>query len=79
MSAKHKLTLSVDGRVADAAKRYAAAHDTSVSQLVEDFLTVVAVEPVAERSTPVLERLRGALSDVSVGDWSDHLVQKYGR
>lgn len=65
-------------RVADAAKRYAAAHDTSVSQLVEDFLTVVVQAPPPS-ATPVLDRLRGSLSGVSNDDWREHLVEKYGR
>ncbi len=77
MSAKLKLTLSVDSRVADAAKRFAAEHHTSVSQLVEDFLSVVALDPVATRPTPILERLRGSLSGVSLDDWHEHLVEKY--
>ncbi len=79
MSAKRKLTLSVDSRVADAAKRYAAEHDTSVSQLVENFLSVIALEPAGTGPTPVLDRLRGALSGVGVADWQEHLVEKYGR
>jgi hypothetical protein len=79
MPAKLKLTLSVDSRVADAAKRYAAEHDTSVSQLVENFLSVIALEPEGARSTPVLDRLRGALSRAPLDEWRDHLIEKYGR
>jgi len=60
MSVKLELTLSVDSRVADAAKRYAAEHDTSVSQLVENFLSVIALEPAGTGPTPVLDRWRGA-------------------
>jgi hypothetical protein len=37
-----KLTLSVDPKVIEAAKEYAAETGTSVSQLVEDFLSAVA-------------------------------------
>jgi Family of unknown function (DUF6364) len=79
MSPKLKLTLSVDSRVADAAKRYAAEHDTSISQLVESFLSVISLEPVATRTTPILDRLRGSLSGASIQDWHEHLVEKYGQ
>lgn len=38
-----KLTLSVDHAVIVRAKRYAAAHHTSVSQLVERYLDLLVV------------------------------------
>ena len=76
MPTKLKLTLSVDPHVAGAAKRFAAEHHTSVSQLVEGFLSVIVREPVTGR-TPILERLRGALSDVTLDDWRAHLAEKY--
>jgi len=78
MSGKVELTLSVDANVVGAARRYAAAHDTSVSKLVEDFLTVVVQEPRAS-STPVLDRLRGTLAGVSEHDWRDHVDRKHRR
>lgn len=75
--ATQKLTLSVDPDVVEAAKRYAAAHGTSVSQLVEAFLAAVSAENVPSRITPVLARLRGALSEVSIDDHREHLAEKY--
>ena len=75
---KHKLTLSVDARVAEAAKRFASTHDTSVSQLVEDFLAVL-VRPSESSPPPVLDRLRGSLTGVELDDWRAHLDEKYGR
>lgn len=75
--ATQKLTLSVDPDVVEAAKRYAAAHGTSVSQLVEEFLAAVSSENVPSRTPPVLARLRGTLRGVSVEDHRAHLAEKY--
>jgi hypothetical protein len=75
--ATQKLTLSVDPAVVEAAKRYAAAHGTSVSQLVEAFLATVSAENAPSRTTPVLARLRGVLSGVSIADHQDYLAAKY--
>lgn len=75
--ATQKLTLSVDPTVVEAAKRYAAAHGTSVSRLVEAFLEALSSENVPSQHTPVLARMRGALRDVSIEDHRDHLVEKY--
>jgi hypothetical protein len=69
----HKLTLTVDPVVVAAAKRYAAAHGTSLSRLVEGFLAALAADP----SAPVLARLRGALTSGSLDDHRDHLADKH--
>lgn len=76
--ATQKLTLSVNPDVVEAAKRYAALHGTSVSQLVEKFLVAVTSENLPSAPTPVLSRLRGSLRDVSVEDHRQHIVKKYG-
>lgn len=75
--ATQKLTLSVDPDVVEAAKRYAAAHGTSVSQLVEEFLAAVTSENLPSRIPPVLARLRGALRGVSIEEHREHLAEKY--
>ncbi len=72
-----KLTLSVDPHVVAAAKRYAASHGTSVSQLVEEFLAAVSAENVSSRITPVLARLRGSLRGVSIDEHREYLAEKY--
>lgn len=38
------VTLNVDTEVLQAARRYAAAHDTPVNQLVREFLTDIAAQ-----------------------------------
>jgi hypothetical protein len=73
-----KLTLSVDKKVVARAKHYAAQHDTSVSQMVERYLNLVAA-PVnsSEEDPPVLRMLRGAAKGVSHDEYTRHLQRKY--
>ncbi len=76
-----KLTLSVDAKVVEVAKKYAAQRGTSVSQLVEEYLRLVATlgKPPGEPMPPILARWRGALkgSKVDVADYRKHLERKY--
>ncbi len=72
-----KLTLSVDRSVVIAAKRYAAEHGTSVSRLVEDYLSAVVQASRSGRATPVLSRLRGSLGGAERDAWREHLERKY--
>ena len=73
-----KLTLSVDERVIARAKRYARAHGTSVSRLVERLLdSTVEARELATGTTPVLTRLRGSLKGGSLADYHRHLEHKY--
>jgi len=73
-----KLTLNVDAKVAAKAKRYAAHHDTSVSQMVERYLDLVG-EPARsqEDDPPVLRMLRGAAKGISHDEYGRHLQRKY--
>jgi len=74
-----KLTLNVDAKVASRAKRYAAQHDTSVSQMVEQYLDLVAAPtPLAEDDPPVLRMLRGAAKGIAHEEYGRHLQRKYG-
>ena len=72
-----KLTLSVNPQVIEAAKRYAADHGTSVSELVENFLAAVVAAPQDRPSTPVLDRLRGSLREGDPKEYYRYLAQKY--
>lgn len=74
-----KLTLSVDPQVVARAKRYAAARGTSVSQLVETLLDLVASggPESATETPPVLSRLRGSLRKGSVEDHRRYLTKKF--
>jgi hypothetical protein len=73
-----KLTLSVNERVVQQAKRYAAKRGTSVSHLVERYLSLVARPPRSnEDDPPVLKMLRGAARGVDPEEYGRHLVRKY--
>jgi uncharacterized protein DUF6364 len=75
-----KLTLSVDDGVVRQAKRYARARGTSVSRLVERFLSFVASDDRmvrAREAPPILGKLRGSLKGTSPGGYRRHLERKY--
>ena len=76
-----KLTLSVDEKVVEVSKRYAARHGTSVSQMVEEYLRLVSrlAERPAGPMPPILARWHGALkgSGLDVSDYRKHLERKY--
>ena len=75
-----KLTLSVDGSVVLQAKRYAAARGTSVSQLVETMLRMVAGGKSGGASAaqpPVLARLTGSLRKGTEADYRAYLQKKH--
>jgi D-mannonate dehydratase len=73
-----KLTLNVDAKVAAQAKRYAAHHDTSVSQMVERYLDLVGAPASSEEDDPpVLRMLLGAAKGISQDEYGRHLRRKY--
>jgi hypothetical protein len=76
-----KLTLSVEEKVVDAAKQYAARQGTSVSQLVEDYLRVLSSLRSAplKPMPPILARWQGLLkgSKLDVADYREHLERKH--
>lgn len=72
-----KLTLSVDEKVVRGAKRYAAAHHTSVSQLVERYLDLLSRPLDRDEYPPVLRLLRGAARGTPHASYRRHLARKY--
>lgn len=73
-----KLTLSVDERVIERAKRYARARGTSVSGLVEQLLDLAASGSAqADMAPPVLSRLRGVLKGGDRADYRRYLERKF--
>jgi hypothetical protein len=74
---KKKLTLSVDERVIERARRYSTRHNTSISQLVTNYLSQLDA-PSETAPAPWVQRLRGILpSDTSVEDHRRHLEEKH--
>ncbi|MGH9368705.1 MAG: DUF6364 family protein [Thermoanaerobaculia bacterium] len=72
-----KLTLSVDGQVAERAKRYAREHGTSVSRMVEQYLELVSAGSRDVEAPPVLRRLRSSLRGAKPTEYRRHLKEKY--
>ncbi len=74
-----KLTLSVDAKVVDGAKRYAEQRGTSVSRLVEEYLAVISRGAGVRDEPPILARVRGLLkgSRLDERDYRRHLREKY--
>jgi len=75
--AKTKLTLSVERRIIERAKRYSQRNDTTVSELVSRFLA--SLEEEDGGSTPITARLVGVLApDASIDEYYEYLDEKYG-
>ncbi|MEI9811333.1 MAG: DUF6364 family protein [Acidobacteriota bacterium] len=71
-----KLTLSVDPKVVERAKRYAKQRGLSVSEMVETYLASVSSSeqtPVP----PILRSLRGSLHKAGESDYRRHLARKF--
>lgn len=70
-----KLTLSVDDKVVERAKVYAKNHNTSISQLVEQYLgEITSTESLVLTGT--VSELAGIISEVKE-DRIDYLDKKY--
>ena len=73
-----KLTLSVDSRVLSRAKQYAKRRGVSVSAMVEAYLAAVAEPPSpATGAAPILRSVRGVLKSADIGQYRQHLAEKY--
>jgi hypothetical protein len=72
-----KLTLSVDPKVVQRAKRYARTRRTSVSRLVENYLDLLGHPGGETEEPPVLRELRGLLRRGSSSDYRRHVIRKY--
>ena len=60
-----KLTLSIDSKVIEAAKKFSARTDTSISKMVEDYLRNLTLSDHKKRSTRnSLMQLKGILGKV---------------
>lgn len=74
-----KLTVRVPRDLLENVKRYAARHNTTLTELIEAYLRRVPVQPPME-DAPIVRRLSGTLSpDVTIQDYKDHLEDKYGK
>ncbi|WP_262247237.1 DUF6364 family protein [Parapedobacter soli] len=67
-----KLTLTIDGRVIDAAKQYAREQGRSLSALVENYLKSVSNQTTAKAPTEISPKVRRLLGAVSLPDDFDY-------
>ena len=74
-----KLTVRVSRDLLERAKRYAKAHNTSLTRLVATYLEQLNNHDDPLVDAPIVRRLSGILSkDVSVDDYYAYLEEKYG-
>lgn len=75
---RKKLTLSVDEQVIERARRYSRRHNTSISQLVSNYLSQLDAREGEQAYSPTVRRLMGLLpSDTTVEQYRRHLEEKY--
>ena len=74
-----KLTVRIPRDLLENIKRYAAANNTTLTDLIEAYLRRIPVQEPLENA-PIVRRLSGMLSqDVSVSDYKAHLEEKYAK
>jgi hypothetical protein len=73
-----KLTLSVEDSVVSRAKQYARLRRVSISEIVENYLAVIAEPPAHGGGTPpILRSVRGVLKSADKDEYRKHLTTKY--
>ena len=74
-----KLTIRVPRKLLENAKRYAREQNTTLTQLISEYLVQIP-SPIEElEKAPIVSRLSGSLTqDVSIDDYKRHLQEKYG-
>ena len=74
-----KLTVRVPRHLLANAKRYAQAHQTTLTELISTYLQHIPTESEVLDQAPVVRWLTGLLSpDISSDDYKNHLEEKYG-
>ncbi|MCC6498798.1 MAG: hypothetical protein IT313_00880 [Anaerolineales bacterium] len=74
-----KLTIRLPRKLLENAKRYARNQNTTLTQLISEYLDHIPKPLGALDNAPIVRRLSGTLSqDVSVEDYKRHLRKKYG-
>ena len=75
-----KLTVRVPKIWLEEAKEYARQHNTTLTQLVGEYLRQLSSQSDFLEDAPIVRRLSGILSqDVSVEDYRKYLDKKYGQ
>lgn len=76
-----KLTLRLESALIKQAKHYASLHGTSVSQMVEDYFSLLSkeVSETRKKPLPLTQALRGVLKNSSIdeADYKAYLEKKH--
>jgi len=77
-----KLTLRLKKKVIDQAKKYANDHQTSLSKLIENYLSAITIESGStEKITPLVKSLSGVIQVSKIedpkGNYQEHIKEKY--
>lgn len=74
-----KLTVRAPRLLLERAKRYAEAHDTTLTRLVTEYLCRLGTHDDGLADAPVVRRLSGVDSrDVGAEEHREHLWRRYG-
>ncbi len=74
-----KLTIRISRNLIENAKRYAAEHNTTLTKLIETFLSSIPTNPSLE-DAPIVHTLSGTLpAGITIEDYKDHLEKKYSQ
>jgi len=77
-----KLTLRLKKKVIDQAKKYANDHETSLSKLIENYLSAITNESRSiEKISPLVQSLSGVIqlseNEDPKGNYQEHIKEKY--
>lgn len=77
-----KLTLRLKKNVIDQAKKYANDHETSLSKLIENYLSAITNESGSvEKISPLVQSVSGVINisenDEHKSKYHEHLQEKY--
>ena len=77
-----KLTLRLKKKVIDQAKKYANDHETSLSKLIENYLSAITTETKSDENiSPLVKSLSGVIhvsvTEDTKGKYHKHLNEKY--
>jgi len=77
-----KLTLRLKKKIIDQAKRYANDHETSLSKLIENYLSAITNESRSiEKISPLVQSLSGVIqlseNEDPKGKYQEHIKEKY--
>jgi hypothetical protein len=81
---KESLNLSIDSVSIERARRYSQRHDTSISQLVNDFFATLPSDAEEEEwqrdLSPTIRRLLAVgRGEADEEDYREYLMEKYGQ